>query len=860
MMKSHRLLLSLALAASGALAAETPLPNQWAKVDEGKTGVRLGAVLVYAPDLKQMLLVGTAKGAPFVQAFDPAARTWSDFSANSPASPSKDGIHPYYQMAYDPGTKTVYCLSGGAVMYCFNTADRTWKSLPAAAELEGLSWHALACDRAGKRLVAVGADKKRDNLGWMRTVVYDISTGKWTRLDPTDVKVVEEHKQLVAAKEAVIDLVGHIRLAWYRDPKGIGTEAELTALGERCAALKKLGQMDRFAADVDAITTLIGGKKTLDALKRAHALQRKIEMAAEAHYPVPPSRRNSPLVFEEKNRVFVLFGGDHEDYLMNDTWVLDLEKGSWKRCKPDRAPGPRAGHALCALPRSGRVALYQGYVQSSNPDYSAAPYSAIAPLQLWYFDPKAERWDLAGSWPLPDKKSGGTGPAPAGIFYGYSSDRFSPAGLAADGNDSLVLAKPACDLWFWKWKGPCETWTFQADPAPSPNPLPQRGGGKGEGAGRETLGTAPDQRLYRTGPFVAAYCEVPDEPKDTGLDKLPDNKWVKLPSAPRNPCQGCRQRDWGTCVWDSDRDQILLWGGGHCVRAASTVAHYSPASGRIVEGFDADEPYGGNGSGGFDSSVLDRPWVCVHNYNHYAYDPKCKLLVAGRGYLYDPGRMDWLRAEQMALPYRFQWGSTVVETSAHGAVAWAQKIFPRSDDFGLWLFDREKGWEDLQPQGKIFAPYCDASGIVYDSKRDRMIFSGAGGGYSKISNGTFVTFDFKSKALETLTPLNSELAKTHNAREMAYVEHSDWVLIGELYPYRGGDDGKKAGKRYTRVLDCDKNKMFLLDAGTVPDAYSVGWMYDAKRKLVYAFTHSGEAWAIKIVPQTAKALDSAEGQ
>ncbi|MCY3022462.1 MAG: kelch repeat-containing protein [Planctomycetota bacterium] len=826
----------------GVAAGDAPAPNQWVKGDEGKTGERLGAMLVYAPDLKQMLLIGAAKGTPFIQAFDPAGKTWSEFST---ASPGKDGIHNYYQTAYDVGTKTVYCLSGGSVLYSFDTTDKTWKTHPAAPELEGLSWHALACDSPGKRLVVVGADKKADNLGWMRTVVYDIPAGKWTRLAPADEKVVKEHREVVAAKEALIDLVGRIRLAWYRDPKGVGTDAELVALAERCAALKKMAHMDQFAAEVAAVAGLIDGKKTLDALKAARALQRKIEDVAEAQYPVPLSRRNSPLAFEEKNKVFVLFGGDHEDYLMNDTWVLDLEKKSWKRGKPDKAPSPRAGHALCALPQSGRVALYEGYMQSSNTDYGAGHSTPIGPLQLWFYDPKADRWDLACSSPLPGKGSGDMiavdrvpgSPAPAGMFYSYASDKFSPPALAAGADDGLVFAKHASS---WGRKRPCETWTLQADPA------------KTDAAGRETLGVAPDQRLYRSAWFVASFCEVPDEPKDTALDKLPDNQWVKLPGPPRDPCHGCRQRDWGTCVWDSDRDQVLLWGGGHCVRSASTVVHYSPASGRIVESFDADEPYGANGGGGFDSSVLNRPWVSTHNYNHYAYDPKCKLLVAGRGYLYDPDRMDWLRIEPIALPYRFTWGSTVVETSPHGAVAWAQQK-KNSDDGGLWLFDRNSGWSDLEPKGKLFPPYCDAHGMVYDSKRDRMILSGVGGGYSKVSNGTFLAFDFKTKALETLTPQNSDLAKTRNAREMAYVDHADWILIGELFPHHE----QKAAKRYTRVYDCGNNKMFLLDAGAVPDGYSVGWMYDAKRKLVYAFNVFGEAWAIKLEPKTAKPLDAA---
>jgi hypothetical protein len=341
-------------------------------------------------------------------------------------------------------------------------------------------------------------------------------------------------------------------------------------------------------------------------------------------------------------------------------------------------------------------------VQSSNSDYGAIPYAPLDPRQLWRYDPKADRWTLLASWPLPGKEDRST-PAPLGIFDGYASQWFCPPALAADASDTLVLAAHDCSLWNWKWKRPGETWTLAVDPIRS------------GAAGTERLGTAANARLYRTGPFRASFCEVPHAPKNTGLDGLPENRWVRLPDPPRNPCQGCRQRDWGTCVWDSDRGQVLHWGGGHCVRSASTVVHYSPASGRIVEGFDADEPYGANGGGGFDSSLLNRPWVSTHNYNHYAYDPKCKLMVSGRGYLYDPARMDWLRIEPLPLPFVFAWGETCVETSPHGAVAWARR--KGSEQAGLWLFDRDRGWTDIEPNGKLFVPYCDAHGMVYDSKR-----------------------------------------------------------------------------------------------------------------------------------------------
>ena len=120
-----------------------------------------------------------------------------------------------------------------------------------------------------------------------------------------------------------------------------------------------------------------------------------------------------------------------------------------------------------------------------------------------------------------------------------------------------------------------------------------------------------------------------------------------------------------------------------------------------------------------------------------------------------------------------------------------------------------------------------------------------------MSNGTLLSFDFRIKSVEVITPVNPELGKTNCARELAYIEHTDWMLIG--HNVQQGDP--KTGKHYTRLYDCRANKMLLLDAGPVPDGYGAGWMYDAKRKLAYSFTNNGDAWAIRIVPRTARLLE-----
>jgi hypothetical protein len=312
---------------------------------------------------------------------------------------------------------------------------------------------------------------------------------------------------------------------------------------------------------------------------------------------------------------------------------------------------------------------------------------------------------------------------------------------------------------------------------------------------------------------------------------------------------GCRQRDWGTAVWDSANQQVILWGGGHCVRSASCPLHYSPRSGRMVEGYDADEPYSANGNGGYGSSLLNRPWAGVHGYNLYAYDPKCGLVVSARGYLYDPARMDWRRDGPARRPFRYDWSSTVLEATPHGAVAWARAA--DGDRYGLWLFDREGGWADLKPKGKLYRPYCDSEGMTYDARRDRLLL-GWGGGYMKAGDGRLTAFDFATRRVERIDPANADLGRIRNTREMVYLDHADWVAFAE--PLMHGD--AKTGKPYLRIYDCAGNRYALLDAGKGPAAavHSQGWCYDAKRRLVIVITYRGEVWALRLDPATASLL------
>ena len=830
------LLLGLLVLVPAMTCGAAPLQTDpWTKTSEGHKGHSAGAVWVKAPDLGKWLLVGTS-----VQAFDPGNGQWESVSDAKPRK--KGGITPFYKGVYVPDTKSIYCLSviklwgrnsGETSLFTFNCAEKKWGEQK-PAELRHLSFPAMAYDPVGKRLVVVGSDKRVENLGWTRTVLCDVNTGKWTDLPLPEDAIVKTHKELVAATERTIDLGGRIRSAWYRDPACKGTSEERDACEKLLVEVQGMPGSKPITAQLKQAAGLIRSQDMLKALKAVRTAQRKLEDAAFDQYPVPRSRRNAPLVYDAKNKVFMLFGGDHEDYHMNDTWVLDLARSSWKRVGPAVAPSPRAGHAVCYLPGSGRIALYGGYIRHTHMSYGCKPSAPIDPRQLWTYDVAENRWELAGAWPA---KNGAASPSVGG-FFGYTRDYYNPPLMLADEKDNLLVAQSGSK------KNKSITWRLALGAAPA------------DAAGTTKYGKSPNTRFYKTGNWVASYGETNNPPVATGLDKLPANKWVRLPKPPRNFCGGSRQRDWGTYVWDSERDQILMWGGGHCVAGASTVAHYSPVSGRMVEGYDADESYSGFGRGLYDTTLMNRPWIAGHNYNHYAYDPVSKMLLANRGYLYDPDRMDWHRTPLPSAPFRWVWDRNLAETTAHGVVTWAQT--PRGSGYGLWLFDPvKKQWVDLKPKGKVRAMYVDADGACYDSTRDRFLmgFGGSDGkrrGNPRPSRISF--FDFKTRAIEDLKPENTEIAVMGGVREMVYVPDADIVLFGSR-PYTVGS-GKK-GRTLTHIYDCAKNRYMLLDAGGVTYGHSSGWMYDAKRKNVYAIHCRGQCWALHVDPKTLKLLDKA---
>jgi len=160
-------------------------------------------------------------------------------------------------------------------------------------------------------------------------------------------------------------------------------------------------------------------------LQSFHRAQIQVELAAEALDAEPPPRAmncgvarlpggatgppGETLVHDERTKLFVLFGGDHLDYLTNDTWVFDPARRRWMQRHPDSAPRPRANHRLEAV-GDGTIRMTGGYTYSSNTDYVGGQYVDIDDGP-WIYDLRKNQWRTTRGEAVPaDSRVYRTGP------------------------------------------------------------------------------------------------------------------------------------------------------------------------------------------------------------------------------------------------------------------------------------------------------------------------------------------------------------------------------------------------------------------------------------------------------------------
>lgn len=537
------------------------------------------------------------------------------------------------------------------------------------------------------------------------------------------------------------------------------------------------------------------------AFRPSDTTWRKLDLPVQ-----PRPRAQSPMAYEPVNRCIVLFGGDHLDYMMSDTWVYRCATRTWERLSPAENPPARCGHALFYLPKSGKIALLGGFEPSSAcSTYTVcSPYKGRPTLELWVLDVAAAEWKLVKSF-----ASGATTP----LFKAYR-----PVLAAADTGDRILLV---ADSTLSVTSYHQVTWALDCDPS------------QYDAAGTQSIGVAPNTDAWRGGVWDPSYfitgLSAPDTAaNETFLRNLPMDTWTRI-TPPRIP-RG--NRDWGTAVYDPVNDLVMKWSGGHSAYCGSEVPVYSPSRHRWTIGFVPEYPLECNGANTRYPNAPtfnNRPFMIGHTYDNMCFDVNLKKMLFMRNhmtYLFDAARQDWDSVFIPTHPATTGFPQRVTLcTTPYGAMAMGQGSGRLP--YGLFIMDSAtRTWKQLVNKGLPFPPYYeDHGGIVYDSKRNRLLIT-----CFDNEPGQIWCWSFSDSTLVKLNPENPggiALASSDYIREFLYMPYQDQLFC----------QTQKNGGHL--VYDCASNewrtKAVSLSAGVAaaPSSVSSGYVYDEKRDLVW---------------------------
>ena len=292
----------------------------------------------------------------------------------------------------------------------------------------------------------------------------------------------------------------------------------------------------------------------------------------------PPLRCNTRLVYDSRNKVMVMFGGDAQTKALNDTWIYDVTRREWSERIPAKAP-PAAFRVAAAFVESVGVVLICGCEEASR---TASTWTYNAATNVW----------------TPVK---GTLPAFDWLTCDYSS------------NDDTVLMVGTGSV---TWIAPRVTYAYRLSPATAAESRP---------------GAAPNTPIYkdtheRQRVRMAAAPPPNRTATEDAIRNMANNIWFEA------NCPGpATIKTWSDCTIDTDAGVVLYTGGGHSGYSGSDVAHYDVGTNRWSLSFDPEfAPYlEGTNRTVFGWSYHLHPWS-EHTRRWYAYDPVSKTMVYAR--------------------------------------------------------------------------------------------------------------------------------------------------------------------------------------------------------------------------------------
>ncbi len=479
----------------------------------------------------------------------------------------------------------------------------------------------------------------------------------------------------------------------------------------------------------------------------------------------------------------------------------------------DAEPPPRALSIIAYDSKTRLYAIFGGY----HMDYSTN--------DLWVFDPAKRRWFQKHQDAAPEPR------------FDARLDASGDGKLAMRGGAFRGKGYQHCGPAKWTYDLEKNAWTTDAQ-GEKTFPSDTREG--------DAPPSGPENFMKGPKPDAAA--------NEAKLKALPFNTWVRM----KTPV-ALGGRDWGTWVYDTDRDMLYVYAGGHASYCGNDVARYHLATDRWEITDPTEAPLGCWGTNeqypsGFNFN--QRPWCKKHVWNGQAYDPGIRKMVMGSvndskvdryTYLYDPDKGDW--SGRFRVPDGMPndaYGMQIRYTKS-GMLAWN----------GPYRLDgKSLEWKLLKVQGKMPGGGVDSSGLVYDPKRDRMIFATLGG-YGRPFDGQLHALDMNTLAVAPLNPEGMNPAGKWNMflREVAYHPESDLFL----WPQRVNIDNKQSPDLFV-AYDAAKNRWVTVRLAITPGAGQLntgvccGIHWDAKRGLFWLGDASwdGGVWVLRFDPAKAE--------
>ncbi|MCX7591524.1 MAG: hypothetical protein N2255_07845 [Kiritimatiellae bacterium] len=861
----------------GAFDPRLCAPNEWQKLENAVVGIRLNPQLVFERSIRRFLLLGGDVGWPNYPkphpydelALDLGSARWENWlpvgkewgprfgdckppgwkSEAWTLTDTEGNIRPtlvcypfgkwYGMSAYAPEQGITYFYVNGST-FAYDAAARKWVDLapanhPSRALGGLLLWGSLCWDSINRAVVLFGGGNITSPRGDPGTWMYFPASNAWVKLEFSSTALDGLREKCSAFFNRTKRLAEFLRAGYYRatlpEHRNLDVAKQILNLADEAARLA-LEMKTAHGASPHEHRQLIWAQESLEtaqeALRRirvpitaeslavADEARDEAGRARDALSLEPPPRALSPLVFDAKAGKIILFGGDRLDRLVADTWVFDCRTRRWYERRPNQSPSPRAGHAMVYLPKAGKTLLFGGFTYRPTTDYVGAQYANL-PFEMWVYDATVDEW-LPLEIPADVKSVPGAG-RPGLTFP-----------CAADENDLVVALEQVGG-----YTSVPATWVCTVDT---------------KKVSRDRKGVPPRTITRRSGPFIPEFFDKapPADEADvaTRLRNLPPNSWIRIDP----PVKPDTDRCWGTAAYSPDHDVIMHWSGGHSSHCGTEVIRYHPGLNRWSLATDSEMPleyiYSNDGTPG-QWSFSGRPWMTGHTYGSYGYDPALKRMIfAGKGthtYFFDPESGDW-DGHSAPNPFIGEFYTAEVISTPGGAVVWAKLIRDRVKT-GLWQMEAtSRRWKELPLDGTLPPVNADWHGGVYDSKRDRLLL------FSWGAKGDVTAYDMRTGEAKLLNPINKEKAAAMS-RETVYMEHCDMVLIGA---HVAAPDGTMV----MPIYDCAKNMWLGVDLGganpvssggkRVGFNNSVGFVYDASRKLVWVLDQRSGVTVLRFVP------------